>query len=38
MTTLELYVTLLASLGEGTWLVLEIDQVEWTNPRYHHQN
>lgn len=38
MSAYELYVTLLALLGEGTWLLLELDPVEWTDSQYNHQN
>ena len=38
MTNLEILITLLALLGDGEWIDLEIDQVEWTDPAYEHQN
>lgn len=38
MTNLEIVITLLALLGDDKWIDLEIDQVEWTNLAYGHQN
>ncbi len=38
MTGDELLITLLVHLEGTTWCELVVDEPEWTDPFYHHQN
>lgn len=38
MSKVALEILLLALLGDESYCYLVIDWVEWTHPRYHHQN
>jgi len=38
MNELELIIALLVLLGDGEWIELEIDEVEWSELRFDHWN